>query len=86
MPIDYTTRFRSQYVRLPIQIQRKADRALAILEADFRHPGLRSHPVHGVDGIYEAYVDDKYRMTYERRGDILVIRNIDNQDECLRNP
>jgi len=25
-------------------------------------------------------------MTYERRGDILYMRNLDNHDECLKNP
>jgi hypothetical protein len=86
MPIDYTTRFRFQYARLPLEIQRKVDKAVDILDIDFRYPGLRSHPLKGYEGIYEAYVDDKYRMTYERRADVLVMRNIDNHDECLKNP
>lgn len=86
MPIDYTTRFRFQYARLPKVIRRKVDRAVEFLDTDFRHPGLRSHSVKGFEGIYEAYIDDKYRMTYERHGDVLLLRNVDNHDECLKNP
>ncbi len=86
MPIEYSPRFVHQYGQLPAAIQRKVDKALRLLDADFRHPGLRSHPVESAPGIFEAYVDVKYRMTFERRSDTLVMRNVDNHDECLRNP
>ncbi|OGO18342.1 MAG: hypothetical protein A2Z15_01655 [Chloroflexi bacterium RBG_16_50_11] len=86
MPLYYTERFKLQYVRLPANIRLKVDKSLKLLDANFRHPGLRSHPVEGAPAIYEAYVDRRYRMTFERRGDILMMRNVDNHDECLRNP
>ncbi len=86
MPIELTERFVKQYARLPGTVQLKVDKALALLDADFRHPGLRSHPVESAPGIIEAYVDRKYRMTFERRGDTFVMRNVDNHDECLKRP
>ena len=86
MPIELTERFVRQYARLSQTIRRKVDKALVLLDTDFRHPGLRSHPVGNVPNIYEAYVDRKYRMTFERCGDTFVIRNVDNHDECLRTP
>jgi hypothetical protein len=86
MPIELTERFIKQYVRLPKTIQQKVDKTLALLYADFRHPGLRSHPVASAPGVIEAYVDRKYRMTFERHGDTFIMRNVDNHDECLRQP
>ena len=86
MPIEFSRRFVRQYGLLPLAIQRKVKKALRLLDADFRHPGLRSHPVEGAPGVFEAYVDQKYRMTFERHSDTLVMRNVDNHDECLRNP
>jgi hypothetical protein len=86
MPLKFTERFRKQYIKLPSAIRLKVDKSLKLLDADFRHPGLRSHPVEGVPGIFEAYIDRKYRLTYERSGDILILRNVDKNDECLRNP
>jgi mRNA-degrading endonuclease RelE of RelBE toxin-antitoxin system len=86
MPIELTERFIKQYSRLPKTIQRKVDKALSLLDADFRHPGLRSHPIEGTPGIIEAYVNHKYRMTFEHHGDILIMRNIDNHDDCLKQP
>ena len=86
MPVELTERFVVQYTRLPRTIQQKVDKALRLLDIDFRHHGLRSHPVESAPGIFEAYVDRKYRMTFELRSDTFVMRNVDNHDECLRNP
>ena len=86
MPIELTERFVKQYAHLPKVIQLKVDKALAILDADFRYPGLRIHPVENAPGVIEAYIDRKYRMTFERHGDTFVMRNVDNHDDCLRQP
>ncbi len=86
MPIELTERFVRQYSQLPSTIQKKVDKALISLDADFRRPGLRSHPMGSAPGVFEAYIDRKYRMTFERHGDTFVMRNVDNHDECLRNP
>jgi len=86
MPIQFTERFVKQYEQLPEMIRGKVDKALRLLDADFRHPGLRSHPVKGLGEIFEAYVDGKYRMTFERHGNVFLMRNVDNHDECLKNP
>ncbi|MBI2830962.1 MAG: DNA helicase [Chloroflexi bacterium] len=86
MPIRFTERFARQYARLPGAIQRKVDKALRSLDADFRYPGLRSHPMESAPGVFEAYVDIKYRMTFERHSNTYIMRNVDNHDECLKNP
>ena len=86
MPIELTERFVKQYAHLPKVIQLKVDKALAILDADFRYPGLRSHPVESAPGVIEAYVDRKYRMTFERHGDTFIMHNVDNHNDCLRQP
>lgn len=86
MPIALTERFIRQYEQLSAAIQRKVDKSIRLLETDFRHPGLKTHPVQSAPGIYEASVNSHYRMTYERKGESLVVRNVDNHDECLRNP
>ncbi len=86
MPIELTEHFVRQYAQLPKLIQKKVDKALMLLDTDFRHPGLRNHSLEGSSGIMEAYVDRKYRMTFERHGDNLIMRNVDNHDDCLRQP
>ncbi|MFH1453377.1 MAG: hypothetical protein ABIH00_05290 [Armatimonadota bacterium] len=36
--------------------------------------------------IWEASVDYKYRFTFQIIKDEYILRNIDNHDECLKNP
>jgi hypothetical protein len=79
MTIDLTERFVRQYLKLPKTIQRKVDKALILLDTDFRHPGLRSHPVESAPGVFEAYADQKYRMTFEHRGDTMRQRGCHQQ-------
>jgi mRNA-degrading endonuclease YafQ of YafQ-DinJ toxin-antitoxin module len=86
MPVEFSKHFEKQFLRLSIGIQRKVIKACHLLDVDYRHPGLKTHLLGGHLGIFEASVDDKYRMTYERRGEVFYMRNVDNHDECLKNP
>jgi len=45
MPIQLTNRFIRQYGQLNAATQLKVDKALRLLDAHFRHPGLYSHSV-----------------------------------------
>jgi hypothetical protein len=86
MPIVITERFASAYATLPQRVQRKVDKALQLLEEDFRHPGLRARRVEGTRGIHEARVDRKHRFTYETEGDRLIMRNVGEHDRTLDRP
>jgi hypothetical protein len=86
MPVRRTKRFNKSFLRLPPQIQLKVLKALRLLDEDFRHPGVRAKRVRGTDDIYEARVDYKHRMTYQRRGDWLVVRNVGLHDDVLDSP
>jgi mRNA-degrading endonuclease RelE of RelBE toxin-antitoxin system len=86
MPVVFTERFARAYAKLPRDVQSRVDKALRLLDEDFRHPGLRAHPMEGTEGIYEARVDGRHRMTYHREGDRLVMRNVGEHDKTLRRP
>ncbi|MDO8753544.1 MAG: hypothetical protein Q7J80_06590 [Anaerolineales bacterium] len=86
-----TERFLKAFHSLPADIQRKTLKALAFFGQNQRHPSLQVKKMEGRDGIWEVRVDLKYRFTahYEKneKGDIVcVLRNVDNHDECLKNP
>jgi len=52
VPVEFTRRIVKQYLKLHAAIQRKVDKAMLLLDADFRKPGLRSHPVEGTLSIW----------------------------------
>lgn len=88
-----TEHFEAQAARLPEAVFRQLATRLAFLESNPRNPALRTHEVKNAGGdyggkIFEAYVTDKYRMTWEygpSKGEI-VLRNIDNHDDFLKSP
>lgn len=85
--VEFTDRFIKTYKKLPVEIQKKVQKAVKLLGDDPLHPSLRSKPIRGAPGIYEASVDMNYRMTYERLpGDILRLRVIGPHDKALNNP
>ena len=85
--IELTETFKKLYGELPGDIQKKVKKSLRLLAENPRHPSLRSKPVEGAPGIYEARVDMQYRMTYERLpGDVLRLRVVGKHAEALKNP
>ena len=85
--IETTDRFEESYLELPLEIRKKVIKAIRFLAQDSRHPSLRSKPIQGAPGIYEAWVNQNYRMTYERLSDnVLRLRVVGKHDEALRKP
>lgn len=86
MAIVFTKRFKKAYRRLPISVQQKAQKAIRLLDENIRHPSLRVKRIQGTDALFEGRVDRKYRFSFEFDGNDILLRNIDNHDECLKNP
>lgn len=55
------------------------------LDENPRSPGLNVHRMSGVGDVWEAYVDQKNRLTFHYEDDVMVLRNHCNHD-ILRNP
>jgi hypothetical protein len=84
--IELSQHFIEQYKKLPAAIRRKTDKTLlSLTEADFRSPGLQSQKIEGAPGIFAAFVDAQYHLTFERGSSSFILRNIDNIEDCLRN-
>jgi len=80
-------RFKKAYKNLSPELQAKVIKALKLFEDNPRHPSLQAKPVQGIRGVYEARVDQSYRMTYQRLpDDILLMRVVEKHDETLKNP
>lgn len=86
MPTELSRKFVRAYDRLTPEVQKRVDRALRLLDENWRHPGLRAKRLSGHRDIFYARVDRDHRITYERRGDLLVLRNVGHHAEALKNP
>jgi mRNA interferase RelE/StbE len=85
--IEYPETFLRQFKELPKDVQQKGRKAIRLLAENPRHPSLRSKPIQGTKGIYEASLDMQDRFTYERLPeDVLRLRVIGLHDEALKKP
>ena len=85
--IETTERFERDFMSLPLEIQKKVLKTLRLLAENPRHPSLQTKPVKGARGIYEARIDQSYRMTYQRLpNDLLLLRAAGKHDETLKKP
>jgi mRNA-degrading endonuclease RelE of RelBE toxin-antitoxin system len=83
-------RFKRAFQSLPKEVQKKAVRALRLMAEDVFYPSVVVKKVKGYPSIWEARVDIKYRLTFQYEDkdgeNICILRNIDDHDECLKNP
>jgi mRNA-degrading endonuclease RelE of RelBE toxin-antitoxin system len=77
--------FKKDYKRLPNEIRGKIDKQLLFLLTNPNHPSLNIHPIRGTKGIWEGYVDDQYRFTFEIEGDFYILRKVGPHD-IIKNP
>lgn len=88
MNLVYTARFAQAATRLSKEARAKLPKTLKLLAEDHRHPGLQAKRIQGLGDreIFEARLDQKVRFTFQIQGDVLILRNIDAHDACLKNP
>ena len=77
-PVEFrTTRtFDKSFSVLPAKIQKRALDKLGLYENDHRHPSLRVKKLEGTPGIWEMSVSKDYRITFQREGNVVLLRNI----------
>lgn len=86
MRIAITHRFKRAYQEMQSEDRLRADKALVLLSANLRHPSLRVKKIKGTEGIWEARASQSIRITFEVRGDLILLRNIGKHDEALGRP
>jgi mRNA-degrading endonuclease RelE of RelBE toxin-antitoxin system len=64
MRIKLTETAIRQYKKLPLLIQKKADKQFAHLLADVRHPSLHAKKYKGQDDLWQARIDKDWRFYF----------------------
>jgi len=85
--VEWTETFEKAYKKLSPEMKKKIKNKIDLLAKNPAHPSLRSKPIRGAPGIYEASIDMNYRLTYERlTEDVLRLRIVGTHDKAIRNP
>jgi len=85
--IRRSERFKDAFKKLDLQIRKKVERALRLFIQNPRHPSLHTKKIQGKKDVWEVRVDIHYRFTFDVTDEgVHRLRNVDNHDECLKNP
>ncbi len=82
LPLEFktTTTYDKSCAALPPTIRRRAMEKLASYENDPRHPSLKVKKLEGLKDIWEMSVTKGYRITFQKDGEIVLLRNIGTHD------
>ncbi|MDQ2088126.1 hypothetical protein RBH29_16995 [Herbivorax sp. ANBcel31] len=87
MIILYSENFKSKVKNLPIEVKKQLKKKLEIMIDNPRHPSLRTKKIKGRgDNIFEASINMDIRMTWQYIEDGIILRNIGEHDDTLKNP
>ncbi|RUQ81840.1 cytotoxin [Labedella gwakjiensis] len=78
--------FKRRYKKKTEEMRSAIDECILRLVENPRHPGLQTHKMKGVDGVWEAYIDKANRITFHWDKGTIVLRNNCNHDMLYRNP
>lgn len=85
--IEQTNRFKRAFRKKTNRKQARILKTLALLGEDPKYPGLHSHRVQGTAGVWESYVDQANRVTWEWGDDgQIILRNNCDHDVPSRSP
>ena len=78
--------FDKSFPILPLHIQERTLAKLALYENKARHPSRGVKKLEGTADIWEMSVTSNYRITFQREGKIVLLRNIGTHDILRRKP
>lgn len=83
--LEILPRFKRARRRKTLAMKESIDDCVALLSENPRHPGLHTHRVQGRRGVWEAYVNQANRVTFQYGENSIILRNNCNHD-MLRSP
>lgn len=86
MDYDVTNTFKRKYRNKDRVSQVSIEKTIELLVENQRYPGLHTHKVKGTKKIFEAYINDQARLTFEYGNDKIILRTNCNHDAVLKNP
>ena len=86
MKIAHTKNSRRDFQKLPLEIQKIAEKQFKLFVNDPFHPSLLIKKIQGAKGIWEGRITKGIRFTFYVSGDFYIIRRVGKHDEVLKKP
>lgn len=85
MNIYYSELFADKVSQLPVEVKRTLKKKLGLMMENPRHPSLRTKKIQGQINLFEASITKDIRMTWQYSKDGILLRNIGEHDQTLKN-
>lgn len=82
----YTHTFKKGFKQLPNEVKSQAKKQIIFLLKNSGHPSLRTKKIQGTTKIWEARVSKGYRFTFQKQGNMLILRKIKKHNHTLKRP
>lgn len=79
-------RFKNNYAKLNDEIKKRVKAKLKLMSENPMHPSLRTKRVQGTENIFEASISMSIRMTWQYIERGILLRNVGEHNETLKNP
>ena len=86
MKIARTARFKKAWKLLSERDKKSARKAIENLATNVNYPSLRVKKIKGTDKLWEARASRSLRITFEIDTKTIVMRNIGQHDQTLKQP
>jgi len=77
---QFSRRFKTEYNKLPKEIQKAFDEKLSLFLKNPSHPSLRVKQIQGIKNRWEGLITMKYRFTFQFLENELLFRAIGTHD------
>ncbi len=78
--------FIDSYEALPDNIKKKTQKALDLLLSNPRHPSLNLKKLQGIEDIWYGRINKNYRFTFQKEGEVLIMRRVGTHDFIIKKP
>jgi len=82
----FTEQFEAAYDKLTADEKRGVLKALNLLGDNPKYSSLYVKKMEGCRNIWEARSSKRVRMTFEMKGNVILLRNVGEHDRVLKNP
>ncbi len=86
MKIARTGRFKKAWEQLTKREKALARKAITNLALNIRYPALRAKKIKGAANIWEARASYSLRITFQIKGNTIILRNVGHHNETLERP
>lgn len=84
--LEFTSKYKRARRKKTQRMRDSLDECVKLLGKNPHHPGLHTHRVQGRKGVWQVYIDQANRVTFQYGDNSIILRNNCTHDMPKRSP